>query len=117
MMASCLFNANLIPRTSTLVRRIRLPSTSPRRHETVDASNLPHRSPYEELKVELDINSSRENPMKVSAYGDERTVACVCDDMHFMTLKKGPPVRCKCGYWFQLIDAKKFWERPSQASS
>lgn len=67
------------------------------------------KSPYEEVKVEIDVNSSREKPMKVNAYGEERTIACVCDDIHFMTLKKGPPIKCKCGFWFQLVDAKKFW--------
>lgn len=53
--------------------------------------------------------------MKVNAYGDERTIACVCDDMHFMTLKKGPPTQCKCGYWFQLVDAHKFWIKDQDA--
>lgn len=79
------------------------------RHESISADSIQTRSPYEELKVEIDVKSSKENPMKVNAYGDERTIACVCDDMHFMTLNKGPPVKCKCGYWFQLVDANKFW--------
>lgn len=69
------------------------------------------RNPYEELKVDLDNSSSQANPMKINAYGDERTIACVCDDMHFMTLKKGPSVKCKCGHWFQLVDANKFWKK------
>lgn len=79
------------------------------RFDSISADAIQTRSPYEELKVEIDMKSSEENPMKVNAYGDERTIACVCDDMHFMTLKKGPPVKCKCGYWFQLVDANKFW--------
>lgn len=79
------------------------------RYESIPADAIQSRSPYEELKVEIDENSSKERPMKVNAYGDERTIACVCDDMHFMTLRKGPPVKCKCGHWFQLVDAKKFW--------
>lgn len=83
-----------------------------KRHEAIDAKTIETRSPYEELKVDPDVNSTEQNPMKVNAYGDERTIACVCDDMHFMTLKKGPPVKCKCGYWFHLVDARKFWEHP-----
>lgn len=79
------------------------------RSDSISADSIQTRSPYEELKVEIDIKSSKDNPMKVNAYGDERTIACVCDDMHFMTLKKGPPVKCRCGYWFQLVDANKFW--------
>lgn len=81
------------------------------RFKQISAQEIQNKSPYEELKVELDEQSSKENPMKVNAFGDERTIACVCDDMRFMTLKKGPPVKCKCGYWFQLVDAKKFWEK------
>lgn len=76
------------------------------RTEHIQAKMIVMRSPYEELRVELD---PKENPIKVNAYGDERTIACVCDDMYFMTLKKGPPMKCKCGYWFQLVDANKFW--------
>lgn len=79
------------------------------RYKSISADSVQTRSPYEELKVEIDTKSTRDNPMKINAYGDERTIACVCDDMHFMTLKKGPPVKCKCGYWFQLVDANKFW--------
>ena len=79
------------------------------RAESVQASTVVLRSPYEELRVELEPNTDKDNPMKINAYGDERTIACVCDDMHFMTLRKGPPVKCKCGHWFQLVDANKFW--------
>jgi hypothetical protein len=80
---------------------------------SLTADSIVSRNPYEELQVELDANSSRDNPMKINAFGNERTIACVCDDMHFMTLKKGPPVKCKCGYWFQLVDAEKFWLKES----
>jgi len=79
-------------------------------YKTTPVAEIVNRSPYEELKIEIDPNSSFKQPMKVNAYGDQRTIACVCDDMHFLTLKKGPPQKCKCGFWFQLIDAKKFWQ-------
>lgn len=98
---------NLLLLNRTIVRPILKTLIRP---ESISASAVKTRSPYEELKVEIDINSSKTSPMKVNAYGDERTIACVCDDMHFLTLKKGPPVKCKCGYWFQLVDAKKFWK-------
>lgn len=85
------------------------------RFKSISADQIQTRSPFEELKVEIDTNSSKDNPMKVNAYGDERTIACVCSDMHFMTLKKGPPVKCKCGFWFQLVDANKFWIKEKDA--
>ena len=65
--------------------------------------------PYQEVELDIDEKSTREKPMKVTAFGNERTIACICGDIHFMTLKKGPPVTCKCGYWLQLVDARKFW--------
>lgn len=79
------------------------------RHESIKAEEIVNRSPFEELKIDTYHKSTQEAPIKVNAYGNERTIACVCDDMHFMTLQKGPPVKCKCGFWFQLVDAKKFW--------
>ena len=82
-----------------------------KRFNSIPASDILNRSPYEEIQVEIDVKSTKDKPMKVNAYGDERTIACVCDDMRFMTLKKGPPVKCQCGYWFQLVDAKKFWDQ------
>lgn len=84
-----------------------------RNQSYISADSIKDRSPYEELRVDIDIKSSKEKPMQVNAYGEERTIACVCDDMRFMTLKKGPPVQCNCGYWFQLIDANKFWLKDS----
>lgn len=107
--------------STALINSIRSPGISryvggvfiyrqPHRWKYMDAKEIDTKSPYEELKVKLDPKSTKENPMKVNAYGDERTIACVCDDIHFMTLKKGPSVKCKCGYWFQLVEAKKFWE-------
>lgn len=86
---------------------------SKRYESNLSADAIQTRSPYEQLKVEIDYKSSEENPMKINAFGDERTIACVCDDMRFMTLRKGPPVKCKCGYWFQLVDANKFWIKDS----
>lgn len=87
-----------------------------KRNESIPADSIQTRSPYEELKVEIDPDTSSDNPMKVNAYGDERTIACVCSDMHFMTLKKGPPTQCKCGHWFQLVDAHKFWIKDPKES-
>lgn len=99
-----LFLASTIGRCSTRA----LVASSSRCNATLSESTI-NGSPYEEQKLEIDLSSSKEKPMKISAYGETRTIACVCDDMHFMTLKKGPPVTCKCGYWFQLVDANKFW--------
>lgn len=76
---------------------------------TISCQNIVDYCPYEEIKASIDVQSSESNPIKVNAYGDERMIACACDDIHIMTLKKGPPVKSPCGYWFQLIDEKKFW--------
>lgn len=109
MAAVALFTTKLLSSTSRLSTRYAV--SFPLRRESISAEAIQTRSPYEELKVDIDEKSTKENPMKVNAYGDERSIACVCDDMHFMTLKKGPPVKCKCGYWFKLVDADKFWNR------
>lgn len=95
--------------STTTFRTARCQQLQSIRYESIEADSIHTRSPYEELKVKINSKSTRENPMKVNAYGNERTIACVCDDMRFMTLKKGEPVRCKCGHWFQLVDAHKFW--------
>lgn len=102
------FNSTIPKLYKTLQRPLLLSQCL--RHESIQAKDITTRSPYEELRVDIEHSSSKDKPMKVNAYGDERTIACVCDDMRFMTLKKGPPVKCRCGYWFQLVDAKKFWD-------
>lgn len=79
------------------------------RYNSSSSESIESKSPYEEYRLEIDLNSTEDKPMKISAYGETRTIACVCDDMHFITLRKGPAVKCKCGYWFQLVDADKFW--------
>lgn len=73
--------------------------------------DLTHICPYDQAKIEIDVSNTEDDPIKISAYGDERDIACVCMDMHFMTLKKGPPVRSPCGHWFQLVDREKFWQK------
>lgn len=84
----------------------------------ISAQEIETKSPYQELRVNMNFKTTKNNPIKVNAYGEERTIACVCDDLHFLTLKKGPPIHCKCNQWFQLVDAKKFWKgQPPQVSS
>lgn len=82
---------------------------SRRLNSSISTHDIVKHNPYEELEVEIDTQTSQDKPIKITAYGDERTIACICSDMHFLTLKKGPPVKSPCGHWFQLIDHEKFW--------
>lgn len=96
---------------SSTHRLVKVAISRPTSRRLISTGEILKRSPYEELKVDFDITSTKDNPIKINAYGTERTVACVCDDVNFMTLKEGPPIECACGHWFQLVKAEKFWEK------
>lgn len=77
---------------------------------TIKVDDITRFSPYEEIEAEVNRDSSIEDPILINAYGNERDIACVCGDVHFMRLVKGPPVQSKCGHWFMLVNEPKFWE-------
>ncbi|KHJ41530.1 cytochrome c oxidase subunit Vb [Trichuris suis] len=49
-----------------------------------------------------------EEPNIVRGPYEHRLIGCVCQPsqlyMHYMWLRKGFPRRCKCGFWFTLVD-------------
>uniref|UniRef100_A0A5S6QEP6 Cytochrome c oxidase subunit 5B, mitochondrial n=1 Tax=Trichuris muris TaxID=70415 RepID=A0A5S6QEP6_TRIMR len=49
-----------------------------------------------------------EEPNVVHGPYEHRLIGCICEPsqlyMHYMWLRKGFPRRCKCGYWFTLVD-------------
>lgn len=93
--------------------KIRKPILSVRYQSTIKVDDVIRFSPYEEIEAEVNRDSSIDDPILINAYGNEREIACVCGEVHFMRLVKGPPVRSKCGHWFRLIDEPKFWEKKS----
>lgn len=66
--------------------------------------------PYKELRLDH-FSSSKRNPIVITAHGNSREIACVCNGVNFSTLYKGPPSKCACGHWFILKDAKQSWVR------
>lgn len=71
--------------------------------------------PYCNLPIERRGRGSRDNPVKVESFFDERIVACVCEPMQnshrFSVYYKGEPKRCQCGHWIEVVDAPRFWEK------
>ena len=59
------------------------------------------------LKVHTGPGGTKVNPTKVPSMDDERIVGCICEEdmtyIQWMTLKKGEPQRCDCGYFFELV--------------
>lgn len=71
--------------------------------------------PYCNLPVERRGAGTKDNPVKVESFINERTVACVCEEtqnyLKYTHVYKGEPKRCQCGHWLELVDAPKFWEK------
>jgi len=65
--------------------------------------------PYQ-LTVQKRGKAVFDEPSLVPSVFDRRTVGCVCHDeathINWMTLHKGIPQRCECGYWFKLVELK-----------
>lgn len=79
-------------------------------NKIIGTKDIVDKCPYQEVRVTLDRSSSEEDPIRINAYDDERTVAYISKGKaEFVHLKKGPPVKGPGGCWFQLVDAKKFW--------
>lgn len=83
----------------------------------VSLEELRKLDPFQESETEIDKSSSKSNPMVLTAYGNERAIMCVCKDVSYLVLQKGPPVQCNCGHWFQLVDAEKFWLEEKKSKS
>lgn len=71
--------------------------------------------PYCNLPVERNGAGTRDNPIKVESFTNERTVGCICEEnqnhLKYTILNKGEPKRCLCGHWLELVEAPKFWTK------
>lgn len=69
--------------------------------------------PYCNLPVERKGRGTKDNPVPIESFYNERAVACVCEStqsyVKYTILNKGEPKRCACGHWMELVDAPKFW--------
>lgn len=102
--------ASLLKNIFGLTRTVR-PLQFNRYQSTIKVDDIIRFSPYEEIEAEVNRESSIDDPILINAYGNEREIACVCGEVHFMRLVKGPPMKSKCGHWFRLVDEPKFWDR------
>merc|ERR1712200_387123 len=63
-----------------------------------------------EMKPIKRAKGTFEEPTVISSQFEKRLVGCVCEEdaltIQWLTVYKGEPKRCKCGYWFKLIDAQ-----------
>lgn len=71
--------------------------------------------PYCNLPTERNGRGSKDNPVKVESFINERIVGCICEDsqnyIKYTTIYKGEPKRCQCGHWLELVEAPRFWEK------
>ena len=71
--------------------------------------------PYCNLPTERNGRGTKDNPVKVESFINERLVACVCEEtqtyVKYTHVYKGEPKRCQCGHWLELVEAPKFWEK------
>lgn len=71
--------------------------------------------PYSNLPVERNGRGTKDNPVPIEAFGNERIVACSCETtqnhLKYTWVYRGEPKRCQCGHWLKLVDAPRFWEK------
>lgn len=71
--------------------------------------------PYSNLPIERNGRGTKDNPLPIEAFGNERMVACACETtqnhLKYTTIYRGEPKRCQCGHWMELVDAPRFWEK------
>lgn len=71
--------------------------------------------PYCNLPTERNGRGTKDNPIPIESFINERTIACVCEEtqnhVKYTTIYKNEPKRCQCGHWLKLVEAPKFWEK------
>lgn len=71
--------------------------------------------PYNNLPVERQGRGTKDNPVIIEGFGNERLVACVCENtqnhLKYTWVHRGEPKRCQCGHWMEFKDAPRFWEK------
>merc|ERR1711937_700892 len=64
-----------------------------------------------EMKTVKPAKGTFGEPTVISSPFPKRMVGCACEEdalvISYMTLYKGEPKRCGCGYWFKLVDDKR----------
>ncbi|XP_064383325.1 cytochrome c oxidase subunit 5B, mitochondrial-like [Halichondria panicea] len=72
----------------------------------IDARVAGHEDPFS-MKVHSIPWGTKIQPTIVPSMCNERLVGCICQEeatnVEWLQLKSGPPQRCECGHWFQLI--------------
>jgi len=63
-----------------------------------------------EMKPIKRAKGTFDEPTVISSAFEKRLIGCVCEDdaltIQWLTVYKGEPKRCECGYWFKLVDAQ-----------
>ena len=63
--------------------------------------------PYQ-LTVQKRGKGTFDEPSLVPSTFEARNVGCICHEeqnhINWMTLHRGVPKRCECGYWFKLVE-------------
>lgn len=71
--------------------------------------------PYSQLPIERKGRGTKDNPIPIESFIDERIVGCVCEEsqsfIRYSVVYKGEPKRCACGHWMKLVEAPRFWEK------
>lgn len=71
--------------------------------------------PFCNLPTKRQGRGSKDDPVVIESFEDERMVACVCEDSQnhhkYTHLYMGEPKRCQCGHWMKLVEAPRFWEQ------
>lgn len=71
--------------------------------------------PYCNLPTERKGAGTKDNPVKIESFINERLVGCVCEQsqnfVRYTNVYKGEPKRCQCGHWLELVEAPRFWEK------
>lgn len=71
--------------------------------------------PYCNLPVERGDKGTKEDPVIIESFFDDRMIACACEPSQtyhkYMYVYKNEMKRCQCGWWFKCVDAPRFWEK------
>lgn len=70
--------------------------------------------PFSNLPTERGNRGTKDNPVLIESFTDERAIACACEQsqnyLRFTIVHKDEPKRCQCGHWMQLVVAPRFWQ-------
>lgn len=71
--------------------------------------------PYCTLPTSREGKGTKDNPVIIESFFPERMIACVCEPEqtfhNFTHINYGEKKRCQCGYWMEMREAPRFWEK------